>query len=513
LAGVRAKRTGLRLLLGGALLASLLAPVSAPAGWINVQTKNLNLVSNATEKDTRELATRLEQFHAVFTRLFRMESRTSPPTTVVVFKDEPSFDFFRSDPGIQGYFLVNSVEPTMAMVYSGVFKPMNVIHHEYAHALTSDMQQSWPAWLVEGLAEFYATFQVKGNIATVGQAQPHHVRLLRHRPLIPMRHLFTMEEQQHSYTGPFYAQSWALTHYLMLKDRESQRAFGQFVRLTQQGQPDETAFEQAFQIDLKTLQKELANYVTQEAFNAIELTFADLGLEPDVSVRSMTETEVGIYKAVLLVGLLRAGDATAYLKKAEAELGDDARLQATLGLHALMQDRFGDAKEYLRRAIDNGMANYYTHYFRAQAMLMEATDGWKRTEPIAIDTAKAIAAEASASIKLMPTYGYAYHLLGQLCLAMHADLNEGVKMASRAIVLNRRDGEMFLTLARLCASVGEYDNAKKVLKSVLGNELGHPWHKEAREIGKRMDADARTGEAPAAPYLPKSKTVGFRRWR
>src|SRR6185369_3511420 len=74
----------------------------AKDNWIKVSSKNFTLVGNASEKDIRQVATRLEQFRDVFTRLFGGIKFTSPvPTTVIVFKSAGAYKPFnpRNDAG------------------------------------------------------------------------------------------------------------------------------------------------------------------------------------------------------------------------------------------------------------------------------------------------------------------------------------------------------------------------------------------------------------------------------
>ena len=53
-----------------------------------MRSQNFHLVGNASEKEIREVARRLEQFRLVFSRLFkRARMSDSVPTTVVVFKN------------------------------------------------------------------------------------------------------------------------------------------------------------------------------------------------------------------------------------------------------------------------------------------------------------------------------------------------------------------------------------------------------------------------------------------
>src|SRR5205085_5665232 len=72
--------------------------------WISVRSQNFTLVGNASEKDIRQVATRLEQFREVFSRLFPAAKFETPvPTTVIVFKSMGSYKPFT--PGANaGYF-------------------------------------------------------------------------------------------------------------------------------------------------------------------------------------------------------------------------------------------------------------------------------------------------------------------------------------------------------------------------------------------------------------------------
>src|SRR3712207_5969768 len=81
-----------------AALAVLLAAQAAAAKdtWTSVRSQNFLLVGNASEKEIRQVATRLEQFRHVFTRLFpKVNFNTPVPTTVVVFKSDSAYKPFK----------------------------------------------------------------------------------------------------------------------------------------------------------------------------------------------------------------------------------------------------------------------------------------------------------------------------------------------------------------------------------------------------------------------------------
>src|SRR4051794_30271756 len=98
-------KSALKVLIVCALFAAANISVAAQSVWLKLQSKNFQLVGDASEKDMRTVATRLEQFRHVFTQLFPDMKFNSPiPTRVVVFKDKKTFDQFKPIEWAAGYF-------------------------------------------------------------------------------------------------------------------------------------------------------------------------------------------------------------------------------------------------------------------------------------------------------------------------------------------------------------------------------------------------------------------------
>ena len=106
--------------------------------------------------------------------------------------------------------------------------PFATMYHEYYHSLTMPYFPDLPIWLSEGLADFFGESQVNGTIATMGVADPALIEELRHNKLIPLDVLFHVDASSPYYNeenkvSVFYAESWALTHYLMIGDKQAHR--------------------------------------------------------------------------------------------------------------------------------------------------------------------------------------------------------------------------------------------------------------------------------------------------
>ncbi|PYS95650.1 MAG: hypothetical protein DMF65_13945 [Acidobacteria bacterium] len=203
------------------------APHAAQAKdtWTSVRSKNFFLVGNASEKEIRQVATRLEQFRYVFTQLFPRANFQSPvPTTVVVFKSDSSYAPFKPIKDLAGYFQAGEdVNYITLTTERGAQNPFATIYHEYVHLLVNNTmgKAAAPPWFNEGLAEYYSTFDVDDDRKVyLGKLVDYHLQLLREQRLIPLKQLFavdyySLERNGHDVRSLFYAESWMLVHYLI----------------------------------------------------------------------------------------------------------------------------------------------------------------------------------------------------------------------------------------------------------------------------------------------------------
>jgi hypothetical protein len=64
-------------------------------GWIRARTRHFDIVSNATEREVRSLASNLEQFVVVVSRILGTTAAPGVPVTVMAFRDDRSFRPFK----------------------------------------------------------------------------------------------------------------------------------------------------------------------------------------------------------------------------------------------------------------------------------------------------------------------------------------------------------------------------------------------------------------------------------
>src|SRR5215213_1116383 len=214
-----------------AFLLIALVPKPAAAKWVTLRSTNFVFIGDAPERQIRRVAQKLEQFRDVVGRIMPGVAGPSPvPVVVVVFADQRSFrpyvPHFQGRPvEVGGYLAGGDDAAYIALSADPDFEELafQTIFHEYAHYLATASGLTLPPWASEGMAQVWETMQDRdgGRAAIVGIASSTQVALLRSSTPIPLRDLRAVGHNSPLYNegsrrSVFYAQSWALVHYLML---------------------------------------------------------------------------------------------------------------------------------------------------------------------------------------------------------------------------------------------------------------------------------------------------------
>ena len=186
----------MRLASGLTALLLLTIPLQA-ADWISLRSEHFQLYGNATERELRDVALRLEQFREVVTKLNADSLRdNAPPVVTLIFRDDRSFRPFmpRANGRVvpsSGVFVSNLDASYIALSLDTGEEAYRGIFHEFSHYLLRDAFPAAPVWFNEGLAEYYSTLQITGGGRSAEIGRPHepHIAMLRERRL-PLTQLF-----------------------------------------------------------------------------------------------------------------------------------------------------------------------------------------------------------------------------------------------------------------------------------------------------------------------------------
>jgi len=455
------------------------ANVWAKDNWVSVRSKNFFLIGNASEKEIRQVATRLEQFREVFSRLFSGANFTSPvPTTVIVFKNDKSYAPFKPNPNLAGYFqpgqdvnYITLTTETRAEQY-----PFNVIFHEYTHLLVNNTSGNVPTWFNEGLAEYYSTSTVTDDQKfALGNPISNHVFLLRDKKMLPLRTLFQVDHKSPYYNerdkqSVFYAQSWALVHYLILgKSGQRVTQIGKFVDLLSENVPMEKAFQQAFEMSFEQLEKELREYIRNDRYPIMSGHFErKIGTDTEMQAVPISEAEAQAYLGDLLLHSNRA-DAEGYLKKALELDPNLAMAHASLGMLRVREGKAAEARQSLERAVAANSQNYLIHYYYAYALSREGSGGAEIVTGFAPQNIAKMREHLKKAIEMRPDFPESYSLLAFVNLVSGSDLDESVQMLKRALTTSPGRNDLVFMLAQVYMRKEDHKIARELLQKLSEN--------------------------------------------
>jgi len=471
-------------------------PVLAKDTWVSVRSKNFLLIGNASEKEIKQVATRLEQFREVFIHLFPRMNFTSPvPTTVVVFKSDSSYRPFKPTPTTAGYFQsgpdVNYI--TLTTETHSDQDPFGIIFHEYTHLFVNNNMGNPPVWFNEGLAEYYRSFTITDDQKVeLGRPIAHHVLLLRQNKLVPLRTLFQVDHKSPYYNegnkqSIFYAQSWALMHYLIIGKEGRLAQLSEFLDKLKANVPMEQAFQQSFQMDFETMEKELRNYVQQDRYNVMHGHFErKLELDTSMETAPVSEAEAQAYLGDLLLHSNRK-DCEAYLQRALTLDPNLAMAHASLGMARFREGKTEEARKSLELAVAANSQNYLTHYYYAYSLSRTSPEDPQMITGYTPETAAKIRAELQKAISLRPDFPESYNLLAFISLVTGTQLDEAIAALKQALQVSPGRNDFYYMLAQLYVRTSDYKTARQLLEQVANANSEESTRQNAQTLLKQID--------------------------
>ncbi len=492
------------------------AAVSAKDTWISVRTKNFYLIGSASEGDVRKVALKLEQFREAFIQLFPgMKFNTPVPTTVVVFKNRSAYLPF-GPPNTAGYFQAGPDVNYIALstersgpARSGLDGVFNIIFHEYIHLLVDNTLKNSPLWLNEGLAEYYSTFKISDDRNyELGIEPGSHLLFLSRNEMLPLKTLFAVDHNSPYYNekskkSVFYAQSWALVHYLLIGRDGGGKQLTTFLNMLANGDLIEAAFPKAFATTFEAMQKELANYVRQDRYKIVKGQFnAKLELDTMTEAQRLTEAEAQAYLGDLLLHSNRP-EAVTYLERALQLDPNVGMAHASLGMLRFREGKTEEARASLERAIKANSQHYLAHYYYAYALSRQRPGDTSGS--LTPEQAAKIREHLKRAIQLRPDFPETYTLLAFVSLISSTQIEESIATIKRVLAESPgRIGFVFM-LGQLYMHKSDYKAARPLLEQVAKSS-----EPESQHAARLLDQMSRIEQTAAKYGDPQTRTRGSR---
>jgi tetratricopeptide (TPR) repeat protein len=436
--------------------------------WFQVQSPHFVVITDSNEKQARRIAAQFEEMRSVFQVLFpNGTGDAGSPTTVLAFKDrkgfqalEPEAYLAKGQLNLAGLFL-RAPDKNYILLRLDVDgpHPFSTVYHEYTHFMLS--KATWlPLWLNEGLAEFYQNTDIHDKEVNLGQATAGNVLYLRQTPLIPLKTLLLVDHSSPYYHEDqkgsiFYAESWGLTHYLEVTDRENHtNRVTDYAKLLIKGEDSVTAAQHAFG-DLDKLQVALQFYVRQNAFNSFRMNSGFTADTATLKVRDITPPEANAVRADFLVYNGRSKDAETLLAEVLRDDPNNALAHETMGFIKFRDRDIPAARKWYSEAVQLDSHSYLAHYYFA-SLTMQSGDK---------DHDAQVESSLLTSIKLNPAFAPSYDTLATFYAQRNEKLDEAYLLSIQAIQLQPDNLNYRLNAANVLGQQRKYPNAIGVLKA------------------------------------------------
>jgi hypothetical protein len=370
----------------------LTCPAHGGAPWTETTSQHFVLHTDAPAAEAEAIVEQFERLHDALALVTRRPA--SPDVHIEVVRFERRKDFFEAvghDTTVGAYFThaaPGDLEPRPTLVLHAEDmsdEAQETFLHELTHRFLSDRFVALPAWLNEGLAQYYATLRLAGGRAVLGatgdsdfsdrsffwtswrgNAQTLQIPVAKAPTIWSLvdsdRSTFSRRFRER--TGPTnderekltanYGGAWKLVHYLLDGPDAGDRArFAAFVAALERGERPRDAFLQVFGDQMPRLEKAYHLYLTTlvSATRSVELPPASTTASP--TSRTMTDAEVHLVWARLLPRT-KAFEAMGAAQLDEALVSEPSspEVRYARAVRAIYAKDFGAADREISAALD-----------------------------------------------------------------------------------------------------------------------------------------------------------------
>ncbi|MEZ5425492.1 MAG: hypothetical protein R2747_04435 [Pyrinomonadaceae bacterium] len=480
--------------------------------WGEVRSKNFRIIGRDDAGELNETATKLEQFRNFFERIFPLEkSGYSPPTNVIVFPDSVQFRDFKPVEGgrvknwVAGYFLPGEEINYIALAGdSDPRQTYRIIFHEYAHYLLEESKGGgrFPLWFKEGLAEYCEGIELsEPGRAVFGLPNKSHQALLKKGERIPWDVFFQTDSEKlnqmpESRVGLFYAQAWAVFHFLMHGTTEGDRSVPSLLKIFSKGprnaDPEKiNSFKNpagmATGIEIYLLRKNLPTRL---------LEAPDLANSKRLWQKySISENQVLGFQGDLLYRLNKLKMAEEVLEKSLSDGGaGSARSLAVSGLVKMRTNDFTRARSFLKKSVELEPDNYLYRYYLAFVITRQGADENGTVRGYLAEDARLIWESLEKAIELNPQFPNSYDLFAFTGIVQNEKLEESLELIQRALEINPENQKLRLRIGEIYSKKREFEKARRLVGEIFQNPDDGQIEKKAEYLLEKIDFDQKQWE-------------------
>lgn len=267
----------------------LLFAAPAHAEWRRAESANFIIYSQSSEATLRQQARTLEMYDYILRARMGLSLDEPPYRKLPIYM-------------VGGRTGLREIRPTLAPNVAGFYSPategifatairdqdMDFLLHEYFHhfSFQNSSAGNLPGWLVEGLAEYFMTAEIRGDTIRIGNFNRNRADWLMNATWIPLEELLSKrpgEITRSSHRDTYYPVAWLLTHWFM-SDNTRRDQLQAYVAAVSRGADPVTAMQEATGMSLGSLRGALRNYTR----GSLQIAIYELDRpEPEIVVTTL----------------------------------------------------------------------------------------------------------------------------------------------------------------------------------------------------------------------------------
>jgi hypothetical protein len=492
------------------LLTFLAFPGVAHADWYEASTTHFVVYSDDKPETVRQFATNLERFDRALRFLCNLGDDPlgkANRVTIFIVGDVPLMARLAHNSQAAGFYVPRAGDSVAFVPHDGgldqvpqeykdlMLTPQQILLHEYTHhfLLSLSPDKAFPAWFVEGYAEFFAStvFEPEGSVI-IGQPPLYRTLDMFGDNKLTVAKMLTSDPG--TLTGEqrylLYGRGWLLTHYLLIGGKRDGQMDAYFHALTA-GKPA-TEAAQAFG-DLRKLDSELWSYKrTDFGRKRVPASVLPVG---EVTVRKLRPAE----SATMMVRIrsnagVHPGEAAGIYsdaKSAAAPYPNDPEAQRALVEAAFDAEDFAGAEAAADRLLAASPGNVDGLLYKARVHMALAVRAKDKTPATWHATRDLIAAANRADTENpLPLWLY-YQSYGAAGQPVPQAAKQGLYYA---YILAPQDKTLRLAAADSHLHDGEIAPARALLLTIALD----PHSSDLAKLAAKMVADIDAGHPEAA---------------
>jgi tetratricopeptide (TPR) repeat protein len=471
--------------------------------WIEVHSTHFSVLTDAGDKQGREVTLRMEQMRAVFGQLLlRDKLKMSVPITVVGLKTDAQYAAVA--PGRQrtsAGFYVPGADRIYIVLNCSEVEPWRAVAHSLAHYFLNYNYPPAQGWFDEGMAEYFGSIDIGGKGVDIGgdpelmpewhedifesmrrdpNVRQSLTQLLSSPVWLSMTDLFTMKHdgsgiREGTHNTIYYAQSWMVVHYLINKKRMPQ--VGTYFDLVlNQKVPVEKAMVEAFDLSpsqmedaVKAYFKSLSNLgialdqsknpiadpadVPQPIHFNVPFDADDLGL----AVNSVRDSEARAVLGDIMARVPEHHDQAVHdLQQLVADPKDNEDAHRALAWDSIQQKQFDAAEDEMEKCSDLNPRDPWIWYYRSILKYRRAQATRQEVQGLAN-----MMQDLRAVIDWYPEMADAYNMLG-MARVEGGGINSALEAQRTAISLAPRNLEYQFNLGQIFVAGKKWDQAREI---------------------------------------------------